>query len=63
VDAKNNLVRSLGSGAAKTVALVGVSDLVVVETDDAILVIPRARAQDVRLVVDRLKAAGRNDLL
>jgi len=62
IDAKNNLVRTLGAGQ-KTVALVGVDDLVVVETDDAILVIPRERAQDVRLVVDALKAAGRTSLL
>jgi mannose-1-phosphate guanylyltransferase len=40
------------------VALVGVSDLVVVETDDAVLVIPRSRAQDVRAVVDELKKRG-----
>jgi mannose-1-phosphate guanylyltransferase len=62
IDAKNNLVRTLGSGK-KVVALVGVSDLVVVETDDAILVIPRDRAQDVRLVVEALKASGRTELL
>jgi mannose-1-phosphate guanylyltransferase len=62
IDAKNNLVRTLGRGK-KVVALVGVNDLVVVETEDALLVIPRERAQDVRLVVDALKAAGRTDLL
>lgn len=58
VDAAGNLVR-----AHKMVALVGVSDLVVVETEDAILVMPRARAQDVRAVVDALKAQGRSELL
>jgi mannose-1-phosphate guanylyltransferase len=62
IDAKNNLVRTLGKGK-KVVALVGVNDLVVVETEDAILVIPRDRAQDVKLVVEALKAAGRTDLL
>ena len=62
IDAKNNLVRALGKGK-KVIALVGVNDLVVVETDDAILVIPRDRAQDVRLVVEALKASGRTDLL
>ena len=62
IDAKNNLVRTLGKGK-KVVALVGVNDLVVVETEDAILVIPRERAQDVRLIVDALKAAGRTELL
>ena len=39
-------------------ALVGVSDLVLVETDDAVLVIPRARAQEGRAVVEKLKATG-----
>lgn len=62
IDAKNNLVRTLGKGK-KVVALVGVNDLVVVETEDALLVIPRERAQDVRLIVDALKASGRTDLL
>jgi len=73
VDAKNNLVVDLttatgnANGKAdtkadtKTWALVGVNDLVVVETDDAVLVIPRERAQDVRAVVDALTARGRAD--
>jgi mannose-1-phosphate guanylyltransferase len=42
--------------SSKLVALVGVHDLVVVETEDALLVMPRERAQDVRAVVDALKA-------
>ena len=59
VDARRNLVRDLGASPAPIVALVGVDDLVVVRTDDAILVMPRSRAQDVRLVVEEL--ARRND--
>jgi mannose-1-phosphate guanylyltransferase len=62
IDARNNLVRSVGAHRAKAIALVGVENLVVVQTDDAILVIPRDRAQDVRLVVENLKKAGRTDL-
>jgi mannose-1-phosphate guanylyltransferase len=62
IDARNNLVRTLGT-SKKVVALVGVDDLVVVETEDALLVIPRERAQDVRLVVEALKESGRTDLL
>jgi mannose-1-phosphate guanylyltransferase len=58
IDAKNNLVRG-----TKPIAVVGVDDLVVVETADAVLVIPRDRSQDVRLVIDALKKAGRTDLL
>jgi mannose-1-phosphate guanylyltransferase len=59
IDARNNLVRDLTTlRAPKRWALVGVSDLVVVETDDAVLVIPRERAQDVRLVVNELTKRG-----
>jgi mannose-1-phosphate guanylyltransferase len=64
VDAKNNLVKDLTSGGAKKrFALVGVHDLVLVETDDAVLVIPRERAQDVRAVVDALQARGETERL
>ena len=59
VDARRNLVRDLTTNGAKRVyALVGVSDLVVVETDDAVLVMPRDRAQDVKAVVTELKKRG-----
>jgi mannose-1-phosphate guanylyltransferase len=40
------------------VAMVGVSDLVVVRSGDAVLVIPRDRAQDVRAIVDELARWG-----
>ncbi|MEO8552398.1 MAG: sugar phosphate nucleotidyltransferase, partial [Kofleriaceae bacterium] len=40
------------------VAALGVSDLVIVKSGDAILVVPRARAQDVRTIVDALAARG-----
>jgi mannose-1-phosphate guanylyltransferase len=48
---------------APLVGVVGVDDLVVVATRDAVLVVPKARAQDVRAVVDALAAAGRSELL
>ncbi|MFW5856615.1 MAG: mannose-1-phosphate guanylyltransferase, partial [Planctomycetota bacterium] len=49
--------------ADRTVALVGVKDLIVVATDDAVLVCPRDRAQDVKEVVNRLREQHRDDLL
>jgi mannose-1-phosphate guanylyltransferase len=39
----------------RLVALIGVHDLVIVDTPDALLVCPKERAQDVRLVVDELR--------
>jgi mannose-1-phosphate guanylyltransferase len=40
---------------SRLVALIGVKNLVVVDTPDALLVCPTERAQDVRLVVDELR--------
>ena len=47
----------------KTVALLGVDDLVVVETDDALLITTRARSQDVSKVVRAIHEGGREDLI
>ena len=44
-------------------ALVGVRDLVVVETDDALLIADRESAQKVGEVVKILEKSGREDLL
>lgn len=65
VDARDNHVVDLRAPSAKkrVLALVGVQDLVVVETDDAILVVPRERSQDVKAVVEALKARGDGDLV
>lgn len=46
----------------RRVAVVGLDDIVVVDTPDAVLVTTRSRAQDVKAVVDALKAQGRADL-
>jgi mannose-1-phosphate guanylyltransferase len=60
VDAKNCCVR-VDDGTV--VALLGVEDLVVVRTAKATLVAKRGRGEDVRKVVERLKAAGRGDVV
>jgi mannose-1-phosphate guanylyltransferase len=59
LDAHNNFVDARG----KTVALVGVKDLIVVDTPDALLVAGRARAQQVGEVVKALERQNREDLL
>jgi mannose-1-phosphate guanylyltransferase len=45
------------------ITLLGCEDLVVVHAKGAILVCPKERAQDVKLIVDKLKANGRTDLV
>ena len=59
IDARDNLLMA----DAGTVAVVGVAGLVVVRTRDAVLVLPRERAQDVRQIIDQLRASGREDML
>ena len=49
-------------GSGRTVAVLGLDDIVVVDTPDALLVTTRAHAQDVKVLVDLLKATGRADL-
>ncbi len=44
---------------ARLAAVVGVNDLVVVSTSDAVMVVPRARAQEVKELVAKLKAENR----
>jgi len=56
-DSRGSYVRSDGP----LVAVLGLEDAVVVATEDAVLAMPRARAQDVKRIVDRLKAAGRKE--
>jgi mannose-1-phosphate guanylyltransferase len=50
--------RSVVFGNGRLVALVGVEDVIVVDTPDALLVCRRDRAQDVRRVVDELARRG-----
>jgi mannose-1-phosphate guanylyltransferase / mannose-6-phosphate isomerase len=53
-EAENCLVHAEG----RLTAVLGAKDLVVVTTPDAVLVLPRARAEDVKQLVAALKAAG-----
>jgi len=61
IDGDGNLV--IADEGAPFVGVVGVKDLVVVATRDAILVVPKALAQDVKKIVEAAHKAGRHDLL
>lgn len=56
-DSRNTLAIS----EKRLIACVGVDDLVVVETADAILIAHRSKTQDVKKIVEQLKAKGRNE--
>ena len=59
IDTNNSIIYSSG----KLVATVGIDDLIVVETPDAIMVCPKDKAQDVKKIVDTLKEQKKEELL
>ncbi len=58
IDSSGTLVQS-----KKLVATIGVDDLIIIDTDDALLICAKDKAQDVKKVVNYLKANKRSDLL
>lgn len=56
-DSRNTLVHATG----RLVAVVGVQNLVVVETPDAVLVVDRSRSQDVKHIVNTLQQQQREE--
>ena len=56
-DSRNTLVHA----TSRLVGVVGLDNVVVVETPDAVLVIDRARSQDVKHIVGQLSASGRSE--
>jgi mannose-1-phosphate guanylyltransferase len=60
IDTRNTLV--LG-GEKRLIATIGVEDLVIVDTEDALLICTKDREQDVRAIVKQLKQEGRKTWL
>jgi mannose-1-phosphate guanylyltransferase len=59
LDCKDNLIIA----DKRLIATIGLENLIIVDTPDALLICPQDRVQEVREVVERLKAAGRQDLI
>jgi mannose-1-phosphate guanylyltransferase len=49
--------------SGRLIATMGVQDMIVVDTPDALLVCARDRAQDIKSIVDELKASGEDRFL
>ncbi|TMC15359.1 MAG: mannose-1-phosphate guanylyltransferase/mannose-6-phosphate isomerase, partial [Chloroflexi bacterium] len=54
---------SLISAPGKLVAAIGLRDMIVVDTEQAILILPRSRAQDVKKIVELLRKSGKTGYL
>jgi mannose-1-phosphate guanylyltransferase len=59
LDTHNTLIYS----PSKLVATIGLEEMVIIETDDALLICPQDMCQDVRKIVSLLRTQGRDDLL
>jgi mannose-1-phosphate guanylyltransferase len=59
IDTRDSLV----FGSRRLVAAIGLEDMIIVDTEDALLVCPRSRAQDVKLVVEALRRSGKTRYL
>jgi len=58
IDSNNNYINS-----KKFVALIGIDDLIVVESDDALLIAKKDRSEEVKNIVEKLKEDGKEELL
>jgi mannose-1-phosphate guanylyltransferase/mannose-6-phosphate isomerase len=59
VDTKGSLIL----GDRRLVAAIGLEDMIIIDSEDALLVVPRSRAQDVRKVVEALRRARKTRYL
>lgn len=59
IDTRGSLVR----GNGRLIATIGLRDVAIIDTPDALLICPLDRAQEVKAIVDALKQAGREDVL
>jgi len=57
LDTRNTLVVT-DSMPGRLIVTIGLEDIVIVDTSDVLLVCRRDRSEDVRKIVDRLRAAG-----
>jgi mannose-1-phosphate guanylyltransferase len=66
VEGETILVDTRGSlilGDRRLVAAIGLEDMIIIDSEDALLVVPRSRAQDVRKVVEALRRARKTRYL
>lgn len=59
INSDHNMIQADG----RLIALYGVSDLVIVDTPEILLIVPKSKSQDVKKLVEKLKADGRKEYL
>lgn len=59
IESHNNLIHTDG----RLVAIVGISDMIVVDTPEILMIVPKSRSQEVKKIVDRLKEEAKSEYL
>ncbi len=60
IDSRNNLVYG---EKGKMIAMIGVNDMIVVDTEDALLICPKGRSEDVKALIKKLEDSTHQDYL
>ncbi|MBW7956227.1 NTP transferase domain-containing protein [Patescibacteria group bacterium] len=59
INSENNLIHTDG----RLIGLIGVNDMIIIDTPEILLVVPKERSQDVKKLVERLKEEGKKEYL
>ncbi|MBI4778762.1 mannose-1-phosphate guanylyltransferase [Candidatus Desantisbacteria bacterium] len=55
IESSRNIIYSTSKRSKRLITLLGVHDMVIVDTDDAIMICPKEKTEDVKKIVDKLK--------
>lgn len=61
IESKGNIIYNYSND--KMIAIVGIDDLIIVNSDDVIMICPKDKAQDVKKIVSELKLQNKNEYL
>jgi mannose-1-phosphate guanylyltransferase len=59
INSENNLIHTDG----RLIGIIGINDMVVIDTPEILLIVPKERSQDVKKLVERLKEEGKKEYL
>jgi mannose-1-phosphate guanylyltransferase len=59
INSQGNLIHANG----RLIAIAGVNDMIIVDTEEILLIVPKDRSQDVKKLVERLKEEGKKEYL
>jgi len=59
INSENNLIHTDG----RLIGIIGINDMVIIDTPEILLIVPKERSQDVKKLVERLKEEGKKEYL